>query len=103
MAIAAALPKPPRFFMGWTIVAVAALVGFTEVAFFNPVLGVFIPEFEREFGWSRTEISLAVTVGSLVGALLAPFSGPLIDRFGGRPFAVGGCVVMALALVALSL
>jgi MFS family permease len=103
MTVAAAPPKAPRFFMGWTIVAVAALVGFTEVAFFNPVLGVFIPEFEREFGWSRTEISLAVTVGSLVGALLAPFSGPLIDRFGGRPFAVGGCVVMALALVALSL
>jgi MFS family permease len=100
MTIAAA-PKP-RFFMGWTIVAVAALVGFTEVAFFNPVLGVFIPEFEREFGWSRTEISLAVTVGSLVGALLAPFSGPLIDRYGGKPFAAGGCAVMALALVGLS-
>ena len=91
----------PRFFLGWTVVAVAALVAFTEVAFFNPVLGVFIPEFEREFGWSRTEISLAVTVGSLVGAAIAPVSGPLIDRHGGKLFIVIGVSVMVVALICL--
>lgn len=94
-------PKPPRFFLGWTVVAVAALVAFTEVAFFNPVLGVFIPEFEREFGWSRTEISLAVTIGSLAGAAIAPISGPLIDRYGGKPFVVMGTSIMVVALVCL--
>lgn len=83
--------------------AVAALGAFSEVAFFNPVLGVFIPEFEREFGWSRTEISAAVTVGSLVGAIFAPFFGPLVDRYGGKPFVVGGCLIMAAGLICLSL
>lgn len=95
-------PKKPRFFLGWTVVAAATLVSFTEVAFFNPVLGVFIPEFEREFGWSRTEISLGVSVGSLVGAAFAPFFGPLIDRYGGKRFIVGGAVLMAVCLVLLS-
>jgi MFS transporter, OFA family, oxalate/formate antiporter len=98
-----AVPRKPRFFLGWTVVAVAVLASFTEVAFFNPVLGVFIPEFEKEFGWSRTEISLGVTLGSFVGAAFAPFFGPLIDRYGGKPFVVGGASLMALGLVALSL
>jgi len=95
-------PSRPRFYLGWTVVAVAALSAFTEVAFYNPVLGVFIPEFEREFGWSRTEISAGVTLGSLVGATFAPFFGPLIDRFGGKPFVVGGAAFIALGLALLS-
>jgi sugar phosphate permease len=83
-------------------VAVGVLVSFAEVAFFNPVLGVFIPEFEREFGWSRTQISLGVSAGSLVGAAFAPFFGPMIDRFGGRRFVAGGAALMALGLVLMS-
>jgi MFS transporter, OFA family, oxalate/formate antiporter len=94
--------RRPRFFAGWTVVLAAAAAGFSEVAFFNPVLGVFIPEFEREFGWSRTEISLAVTMGTLGAAAIAPFFGSLIDRYGGKPFVVGGCALMAVGLVALA-
>ena len=82
--------------------AVGVLVSFSEVAFFNPVLGVFIPEFEREFGWSRTEISLGVSLGSLVGAAFAPFFGPMIDRFGGRRFVAGGAALMTVGLVLMS-
>ncbi len=93
----------PRLFLGWAVVAVGALAGFAEVAFYNPVLGVFIPEFEREFGWSRTEISAAVTLGSLVGAALAVSVGPLIDRHGGRPFVAGGGLFLVIGLVLLSL
>ena len=82
--------------------AVGVLVSFSEVAFFNPVLGVFIPEFEREFGWSRTQISLGVSLGSLVGAAFAPFFGPMIDRFGGRRFVAGGAALMTVGLVLMS-
>ena len=92
----------PRFFLGWTVVVVGALAAFAEVAFYNPVLGVFIPEFEREFGWSRTEISGAVTLGSLTGAGLALFAGPLIDRYGGRVFVAGGGLLLVIGLVLLS-
>jgi MFS family permease len=92
----------PRFFLGWTVVAVALSASFTQVAFFNPTLGVFIPEFERDFGWSRTEISLGVTLGSFVGAAMAPFFGPMIDRYGSRRFVVGGTAFMAICLVLFS-
>jgi MFS family permease len=88
-----------RFFLGWTVVLVAALAAFGEVAFYNPVLGVFIPEFEKEFGWSRTEISSAVTLGSLLGAFVATMAGPLIDRYGGKAFVSGGSALMVIGLV----
>ncbi|HLF71446.1 MAG TPA: MFS transporter [Dehalococcoidia bacterium] len=95
--------RSPRFFLGWTVVLAAGFAAFTEVAFFNPVLGVFLPEFEREFGWSRTEISAGVSLGSLLGALFAIYFGPLIDRYGGRVFVITGAAIMAVALMALSL
>jgi OFA family oxalate/formate antiporter-like MFS transporter len=99
---AAGEARPRRFFLGWTVVLVAALAAFGEVAFYNPVLGVFIPEFEKDFGWSRTEISSAVTLGSLLGAFVATMAGPLIDRYGGKVFVSGGSLLMAIGLVALS-
>lgn len=105
MSIASAPERPPakgRLYPGWIVVMAAAMTVFAEVSFFNPVLGVFIPEFEREFGWSRTEISLGATAGTLGAAVIAPFFGPLIDRYGGKRFVVAGGVIMALGLFSLA-
>ncbi len=95
--------KGKGLFLGWSVVAVAALATFTEVSFFNPVLGVFMPALTKEFGWGRTEISGAMTVGSLLGAFLSPVFGPLIDRHGGKRFVAGGALVMGLCLIALAM
>ena len=87
---------------GWWVAAAVALVGFSRVSFFNPVLGVFIDPLEQEFGWSRTEIAGALSVGTLVGGVIAPFIGPYIDRWGGRWFMVGSVIVMGVLLLALA-
>ncbi|MGE0059991.1 MAG: MFS transporter [Dehalococcoidia bacterium] len=102
MAFANPFRSDTKLFAGWVVVLAAALSVFAQVAFFNPVLGVFIPEFEKEFGWSRTEISLGATFGTFGAAAIAPFFGPMIDRYGGRRFVVGGGVVMAVGLVCLA-
>jgi MFS family permease len=102
MALANPLPSDRKLFAGWVVVLAAALSVFAQVAFFNPVLGVFIPEFEKEFGWSRTEISLGATFGTLGAAAIAPFFGPMIDRYGGRRFVVAGGFVMAIGLLCLA-
>ncbi len=44
--------------------------------FFKPILD--------EFGWDRPTLSLASSVAALVFAVVAPFMGRFIDRFGGR-------------------
>ncbi len=100
--MAIVLGRSGRIFPGWVVVAAACLAVFTQVAFFNPVLGIFMPELAKEFGWSRTEISGAMTTGSLCGAFLSPVFGPLIDRYGGRLFVAVGALMMGVCLIGLS-
>ncbi len=74
----------PRFYYGWVIVAVVALAGFTLSAETLPVLGVILKPVTKEFGWSRSVFTGALTTGTLLGGVIALGIGPFIDRFGGR-------------------
>ncbi|MEP6478038.1 MAG: MFS transporter [Rhodoglobus sp.] len=67
----------------WIVAAVAflALVG---AAGFRAAPGVLMLPLEDEFGWSRTQLSLAVTVNLLLFGLMAPFAAALMSRFGLR-------------------
>jgi MFS family permease len=46
--------------------------------------GVFVGPLEREFGWTRGQISLAATIIVFVSVLTQPLQGALVDRFGVR-------------------
>lgn len=50
---------------------------------------------EEEFGWSRTELSLAVTVNLVLFGLMAPFAAALMARFGLRAVTSVALVVIA--------
>ena len=62
---------------------------------------VFVEPLTREFGWSRTAISGAASLGGVLAALLSPLIGPLLDRHGSRValcLAVLGTGIAALLL-----
>jgi MFS family permease len=44
--------------------------------------GIFFKPIQNEFGWSRTQVSGASSLGSLLGGIFGILSGRLIDRFG---------------------
>jgi MFS family permease len=46
--------------------------------------GVFVGPLEREFGWTRGQISLAATIIVFVSVFTQPLQGALVDRFGVR-------------------
>jgi sugar phosphate permease len=46
--------------------------------------GVLIRPLERDFGWSRSEISLAIAISLVFYGLASPLSGRIADRFGLR-------------------
>jgi len=92
-----------RPFYGWVIVTVSAIVSFSQISFFNPVLGVFIQPLTEEFGWNRATISAAAAIGSLGGAVISPFIGRVIDQQGPRLVVAGGGTLMGLCLLALVL
>lgn len=59
-------------------------------------------QWERDLGWSKIELSGALTLALVVSALLAPVVGRLIDRGLGRYVFTGSAVLGALLLVLLS-
>ena len=101
------LPRlwPSRAYYGWAIVFTSFFISIAQVPMYGPVFSVFVKPIEDELGWSRTTITVAFTVGSLGGALLASVVGPIVDRYGARGvMSVTGLLVTAglLAIAAMT-
>jgi MFS family permease len=58
---------------------------------------VFLLPLEREFGWSRSQLTGVYALYLLVGGFLAPFVGTLFDRVGPRAVYATGLVSVAAA------
>lgn len=58
---------------------------------------------QQEFDASFAELGLAIVVLNIVSAALQTPLGFLVDRFGAKPFLIGGTLVMGLAMAAMSL
>ena len=63
-----------KLFYGWKIVG-TSIVGYSAAPgqFAVGILGVFVIPLQLEFGWSRTDIFLAITFTTLTQAILRPF------------------------------
>ena len=72
-----------RLHPAW-IVAIVAFLALVGAAGFRAAPSVLMLPLEEEFGWTRTELSLAVTVNLLFYGLMAPFAAALMARFGLR-------------------
>ncbi len=90
--LAAALAPRLPFFYGWVILACVCAAGFSRQGSAVATLSIFVEPMTSEFGWSRTAISSAVSVGGVLGALIAPALGTFSDRNGAR-------AVLALAVL----
>ena len=89
-------PVARRFHYGWVVVAVTFLI-LLVAAGLRATPGVLIVPLERDFGWSRATISLAVSVNLLMYGLTGPFAAALMERIGLRPTALLALVTMAPA------
>ena len=92
-----------RTFYGWAIVIAAFSASFGEVPAFGPILGIFIKPMQEELGWSRATIALGFTIGSLVGSLASMVVGQLADRYGVRLVVPIAGVLIASAMIGISL
>ena len=86
---------PQRVYYGWYVAVSAAAMEFANAASAIAILTLFVIPMGDEFGWSRTEISGATSLGAILGASLAPFAGGMVDRLGSRMILVLGGLVVA--------
>ena len=77
---------------GWLVVAVA-FTGLSLAFSSRATLGLMIPSWEREFGWSREFLSSGGAIMLIVMAIVAPIAGTMIDRFGPRWLFAGGALI----------
>ena len=89
-------------FYGWIVVACAACSSFARQGAAVATLSVFVTPMVMEFGWSRSELSGAVSLGGVLGALVAPMFGQFVDRAGARLLLVLSAIVVSLCAFALS-
>ena len=63
--------------------------------------GVIITSLESEFGWSRTAVSLGISLSILTFGLGGPLGGTLLDRFGPRRVMLVGDLLIVAGLFGL--
>lgn len=84
---------------GWVMVAVTFLTSLISSASVGAP-GVFILPLEKEFGWSTTQISSALSIRLLLFGLMAPFAAALMVRFGLRNVVISALTIISLGLLA---
>jgi predicted MFS family arabinose efflux permease len=86
----------------WPLV-LAASVGFSFFSVMMASTGLFFEPLTREFGWSRTVLSSGPSIASILTAVLGPFLGALIDRFGSRRVVLPGLVLTTASVASFGL
>jgi MFS family permease len=91
-----------RTFYGWYVVAAAfavTMVGFGSAYTFS----TFLESLQQEFAASRGSVSLVFSLAGFLYFALGVISGPLADRWGARPVALTGMLLVGLGLFAAGL
>lgn len=85
-----------KFFYGWYIVGTGFLTNIASTFALASTLSIFLKPLTAELGISRGVFSLLRSGEGIIGALIAPFVGTLVDRHGGRwLIAIGTAIVAA--------
>ena len=91
-----------KIYYGWWITITALVVNFLLSGPAYGSTGLWIDSLEKEFGWGRTQLSVAFTLGQFEGGIAGPFVGYLIDKIGGKKVAIIGVLVASAGFFLLS-
>jgi predicted MFS family arabinose efflux permease len=95
-------PARAEWATGWPLI-LACAVGVSTPSAQLFALGQFMAPLEQEFGWTRTEVSLGMTLSLIVGFVMAPIVGRISDLTNSRNLVLVGLVLSGLSNAAYSL
>lgn len=84
----------------WHLPLICALATAVSVTHLN-VVGVLLPAIEREYGWTRPEVSGGLIILAVMALLLSGLAGWGVDRFGSRRIGMAGVTLYCLGFAAL--
>ena len=90
-------PVRGRLHYAWVVAAVTFLALLASAGI-GATRAVLVLPLEREFGWDRATISLALSINLLLFGLCGPFAGAVMARFGVRRVMLGALGVLAVAV-----
>ena len=93
---------PAREWRDSWMVVLAGVAGGSLATLHLYSTGVLIGPLEREFGWTRAQISSGLTITAMSAVLLSPLIGMTIDRIGARRVALFGASLFSVVFAALS-
>jgi len=91
--------KPFKVFYGWWIVSACFFISIIMAGAVYYGFTSFIEPLEAEYGWSRTQVSLAASIRGMEMGLFAPLMGFLADRLGPRWPMFGGIFFAGLGFL----
>ncbi len=89
-------------FYGWYVVAatiVGLALGYSVVAVM--AFGTFINPLEVEFGWSRGQISLGLSIISYTAIFVFPLTGMLVDKIGAKRVLIPSTLLFAITMASM--
>jgi OFA family oxalate/formate antiporter-like MFS transporter len=95
-------PAKCPFFYGWAIVAVSTLSIVFSIPGQTSGIGLFTDSLIEALSITRTQLSVAYMIGTIISGLLLPFAGKLLDRIGVRLMSVLASMGLALSLLVLA-
>ena len=85
----------------WLLPLVAGF-GYSTMAIQTYAIGPFVAPLEQEFGWSRAEIMIGLTISNGIGAIMNMIVGMMVDRVGPRRVAMAGIFAKTSAVMLLA-
>ena len=95
--VLAPLPKGTRGLVFAVMIGLAT--GIASVNLF--AIQIFQAPVTSEFGWSQTQYTGVILVGTIITVISSPLIGWVFDKYGVRPFAIGSTILFGLALISL--
>ena len=87
-------------FFGWKTVIAGAIIACWGYGSWYYGMGALLIPLTTEFGWTRTQLTLAFSMRSIEGGLEGPIGGMLIDKYGERKITIISTIIACVGLVA---
>lgn len=98
MDLIESLKHPKKIFFGWWTVLATGIMTAWGYGIYLYSFGLYFEPLQKEFGWTRAQISGGAALRRLEGGLEGPFGGYFTDKYGPRAVNLVGFLIAGLGL-----